>query len=380
MSFESTADALQAIKTRIDETNSRVRSHNETVRNLKQVRSELIDRCWKWIVSDEAAGILADYRKQRDAISKGVAGLEDKIRSLTSTLRTNEQELAELEAQTTSVEPTVREINEILLAFGFRSFRLSKAERPDFYKLVRPDGTDAAETLSDGERSFVTFLYFYHLLEGSLTASGVTDDRIVVFDDPVSSLDSDVLFIVSTLIKEILSAIRQGIGPIRQAFVLTHNVYFHREVTFRPRGTKGPQDRFWTLRKTNDVTTVRRHDVNPIKTGYEMLWVQVRAAGSTDPTIQNTLRRILESYFTLLGNVDSDEICAQFEGADKVVCKSLFSWVNSGSHAVHGDEYATMDGTSVSVYLDVFREVFVKTQHLGHYEMMMEAARPPVAE
>ena len=50
-------------------------------------------------------------------------------------------------------------------------------------------------------RNFVSFLYFYHLLKGSWSESGVTTDRVVVIDDPVSSLDADVLFIVSTLIR-----------------------------------------------------------------------------------------------------------------------------------------------------------------------------------
>ena len=31
----------------------------------------------------------------------------------------------------------------------------------------------------------------------------MTSDRVVVFDDPVSSLDSNVLFVVSILIKEL---------------------------------------------------------------------------------------------------------------------------------------------------------------------------------
>ncbi|MFH0083694.1 AAA family ATPase, partial [Pseudomonas aeruginosa] len=71
-------------------------------------------------------------------------------------------------------------------------------------------GMDAKETLSEGERTFVTFLYFYHLLKGSDSESGVTTDRIVVFDDPVSSLDSDILFIVSSLIKALFDEVRQG--------------------------------------------------------------------------------------------------------------------------------------------------------------------------
>ncbi|MBN0669170.1 AAA family ATPase, partial [Pseudomonas aeruginosa] len=99
-------------------------------------------------------------------------------------------------------------INTLLASFGFHGFSLAKADSGTAYVLRRPDGMDAKETLSEGERTFVTFLYFYHLLKGSDSESGVTTDRIVVFDDPVSSLDSDILFIVSSLIKALFDEVR----------------------------------------------------------------------------------------------------------------------------------------------------------------------------
>lgn len=70
-------------------------------------------------------------------------------------------------------------------------------------------------------------------IKGSNSESGMTSDRVVVFDDPVSSLDSEILFIVSSLIKGIFEEIRNGTGHIKQVFMLTHNVYFHKEVTFQ---------------------------------------------------------------------------------------------------------------------------------------------------
>lgn len=126
----------------------------------------------------------------------------------------------------------------------------------NFYRLCRKDGTDAQETLSEGERSFITFLYFFHLLKGSMTEAGLNTDRVVVFDDPVSSLDSDVLFIVSSLIKQAIEEARAKTGSIKQVFVLTHNVYFFKEVVFdnnRSGSAPGKHETFWTVRKINDV-------------------------------------------------------------------------------------------------------------------------------
>ena len=57
------------------------------------------------------------------------------------------------------------------------------------------------QNLSEGERNFLIFLYFYHLIYGvESPEENINQDKILVIDDPVSSLDSDVLFIVSTLI------------------------------------------------------------------------------------------------------------------------------------------------------------------------------------
>jgi wobble nucleotide-excising tRNase len=128
--------------------------------------------------------------------------LDSAIQSLTSQITGKRQELqaAEgeprmLERSITSVQPTVNGSNSLLTSFGFTGFGLGTAgERAHFYKIVRNDGANATDTLSEGERGFVTFLYFYHFLRGSMSESGMSAERIVVFDDPVSNLDSDVLF------------------------------------------------------------------------------------------------------------------------------------------------------------------------------------------
>jgi wobble nucleotide-excising tRNase len=178
---------------------------------------------------------------------------------------------------------------------------------------------DAKETLSEGDRSFVTFLYFYHLLKGSARESGMRTDRIVVFDDPVSSVDSEILFIVSSLIKELMLEVRAKTGYIKQIFVLTHNVYFHREVTFNPRRCdKAMNDQaFWVVRKVNQRTRTEKHSSNPIKTSYDLLWSEVRNPNRCVFTIQNTLRRIPENYFKILGGLDPDKICGMFDGNER---------------------------------------------------------------
>lgn len=239
--------------------------------------------------------------------------------------------------------------------------------------MVRPDGTDAKATLSEGERTFISFLYFYHLLKGSLIQSGITTDRVVVIDDPVSSLDADILFIVSTLIRSLFDEVRSGSAPIKQMFVLTHNVYFHKEVTFNSKRNKArsfTEETFWVVRKPHGVSRIERQDGNPIKSSYDLLWEEIRKDGPKGPGVRNTLRRILEHYFKMLGGLELDELCNQFEGMDKLVCKSLISWIHDGSHFAQDDLDAPSDHAP-EVYLRVFREIFENHGHGPHYRMMM---------
>lgn len=278
-------------------------------------------------------------------------------------------ELQTLEKQITSIQPTLDAINKLLISFGFQSFKLEKAADGKSYKLVRPDGADVNQTLSEGEKNFLAFLYFFHLLKGSHDASGTTTKKVVVFDDPICSLDNDVLFIVSTLIRGLYEEAKDGTGIIRQIFILTHNVYFHKEATFKQ---DGGDVTFWLVKKNGAESTVELQSQNPISTAYELLWREVKDENRNKATIQNTLRRILENYFKMLGNIPLDALVEKFDGEDKIKCKALVSWVHDGSHSVFNEDFYTpLDDAAIQRYLEVFRQIFDKTNHIAHYNMMM---------
>lgn len=373
VALDPLAEVAQPVIDRIAAANAAIATHNALVYNIASERSTLIGQVWKCLL-DENSATIATYQSEKQKLDRAVEGLTAGIAAKQRLWTEVKAELRDLEKRVTSVQPTVTEINKLLASFGFTGFSLKTAgERDHLYEIIRDDGGDAVATLSEGEKSFVCFLYFYHLLRGSVLESGVTSDRIAVFDDPVSSLDSDVLFIVSALIKRVLKEACDGNGQVKQVFVLTHNIYFHKEVSFdRNRGAEcRAHETFWIVRKVDGTSQIVGHRTNPIKTSYELLWSEVRNPDRPTLTIQNTLRRIVENYFRILGNVDTDDIVAQFMGRDQQVCASLFSWVNDGSHSAHDDLYISADGGLVARYLDVFRRIFERTGHEAHYKMMM---------
>ncbi len=373
ITLEDMSEVTTALTETIAAANAEIDAHNAMVENLTSERATLISDIWKFLL-DESKLAFTDYDAAKSRLDRAVSGLNAGLATKRAALAQASAELAELEKRVTSVQPTVTEINAILKSFGFTSFRLATTgEHQNLYEIVRGDGSEAATTLSEGERSFITFLYFYHLIRGSTTTSGMNAERVIVFDDPVSSLDSDVLFIVSALIKRVLEEACRSDGLIKQVFILTHNIYFHKEVSFDPK--RGEECRahetFWIVRKVNDNSVIVGYNHNPIRTSYELLWAEVRSPDRSKVTLQNTLRRILENYFKILGNIDKDDIIEKFDGRDQQICGSLFSWVNDGSHSFNDDLYISADDAIIARYLDVFRRIFKEMRHEAHYEMMM---------
>jgi wobble nucleotide-excising tRNase len=373
IALEPLGAILGTAKQLLSDANLKIRDHNTMVSNLSSERIKLTTQIWAFLAKVEISSTFSQYTKDKSGPEKAISSLRSQIVDTRKEMTEKEDYIRTLEKSVTSVRPTVNEINELLRGFGFSGFSL-EATSANRYRLRRADGSDAKQTLSEGERGFITFLYFYHLLNGSDSESGITKDRVVVFDDPVSSLDSDVLFIVSSLIKQAIRGVRERIGLIKQVFVLTHNVYFHKEITFDPDRSGGAafkEETYWTIRKLNGISTVRNHQTNPIKTSYDLLWSELKEPDFGNQSIQNNMRRILEHYFRILGGVAFDDIVGKFDGEDRLICRSLLSWVHDGSHSVPDDIFHTLDEASMERYLDVFQRVFVRMGHANHYNMMM---------
>ena len=362
--FTEIAYEIEKLKTAISD-------NNKTIKNIKVNRKILTSEVWKFIINELEID-LKEYEKAKSSIEKAIFGLKGSNKINNDKKIQFEKEVKEKEASITSVRHTVYEINKILKLFGFTNFKLDVADQIGFYKIIRQDGSEVNETLSEGEYTFITFLYFYHLLKGSNENTGLSKDKVVIIDDPISSLDSNVLFVVSNLIKTIIQDVKDKKNNIRQIFILTHNVYFFKEVTFKGNGNnKWSEESYWVLRKPNNSTRIIQHYQNPIKTTYELLWRELDDIDKINiATVYNTMRRILEYYFNILGGLNYEKAISEFEGEEKLIFKSLVSWINDGSHFINDDLVIDAEPETISKYLKVFKEIFIKLGHKSHYDMM----------
>ncbi|WQX78136.1 AAA family ATPase [Helicobacter pylori] len=374
--LDSTKNEIDAIKDLIAKANERITNHNETIKNIEKQKKSCKEQTWKFLINEFKSDI-QEYNKKYCGLEKGINNLEKAISENQEKIKKLENEIKELEKNMVSIKPIVNKINTLLKGYGFTNFSLACTEDEKFYRIQREDGQLVGETLSEGEVTFITFLYYYHLAKGSLKENDISKNKVLVIDDPISSLDSNILFIVSVLVKDLMKETMEEKTNIKQIIILTHNTYFYKEITLEY-DLKHYQEKysFWIIKKDNNVSKIKGYKENPIKNSYELLWQEVKQAKENNASwvsLQNVMRRIIEYYFRILGGFEHNHNLSEcFENIEeKQVCNSFISWFNDGSHGISDDLFVQSQDISIETYLKVFENIFKITGHEAHYKMMM---------
>ncbi|AFI04976.1 ATP-binding protein [Helicobacter cetorum] len=378
-SFElvNTKQEIDAIKDLIAKANEQIVKHNEMIQDAKTQQENCKEQTWKFLVNEFESNIQA-YNERCNELNDEIKKLDTQISQHKKEIENLENDIKELEKDIVSIKPTVNEINTLLKGYGFTNFCLACTEDEKSYRIQREDGSLVEETLSEGEVTFITFLYYYHLAKGSWNENDVSKNKVLVIDDPISSLDSNILFIVSVLIRGIIDNIGSNSGNVKQVIILTHNTYFYKEIASHHnlKDYKGKHS-FWIIKKNDNVSKIENYKENPIKNSYELLWQEVKqakenGANTSCISLQNTMRRIIEYYFKILGGKSNKGLSECFKNIEEQqVWNSFFSWINDGSHGIPDDLFLQSQDISVETYLKVFEKIFKETNHEAHYNMMM---------
>ena len=131
------------------------------------------------------------------------------------------------------------------------------------------------------------------------------------------------------------------------------------------------------LKEQELIEKIEDHQYNnPIKNSYEILWDQLRKEDYNDESNLNNMRRILEQYFHTIGNGNPNnsnkEFINKFNEEDRLIVKSLLSFVNDGSHSIMEGLYMAPDINLNQNAFRLFRKIFKELGHINHYKMMMQ--------
>lgn len=386
--------------------NALIDANNAIVDAGPKKRSECTDLVFS-LLAFRLKDVIAAYQQSDTEMQKELDGLEAEIKKHTEDLENIKIALKSLRKNTVETETAKDSINNMLRDSGMQGFSLQPKRGVDHvYEVRRPDGT-IADNLSEGEKNFIAFLYFYHLVYGSDSADGDTREKIVVIDDPVSSMDSGSLFIVSTLVRQMIEVCRNNADNrnraaegrfIKQIFVLTHNAYFHREITYSY-VSKYEYASFYLIRKLDSKSTIKlcdevnpnvpteRMNVNPVKNSYAALWDEYREVKSSVP-LMNVIRRILEHYFLQLcgyeGATLRNIILVQgkaegrfkdAEGNDDdekfQLASAMLAYINANSTGMNDGMDFVKKSLNPKECRQIFEMIFDAMNQRQHYDMML---------
>ena len=392
---KKTIESITSEEASLSSISSKIEENNDTFNSLESNRENLINNIWLFM-ADNCRDILNDYNKKIIKIDKIINLATELEYGYKKKIDLIKEDISILREQTIDTKEAINNINEILRNSGFTGFEIEEKEKVNNisrYYLKRnniQNGDIIFNTLSEGEKHFISFLYFYQLCLGTDDLDNNTNkNKIIVIDDPVSSLDSQSLFVVSTLIRELIK--RRAEVPkseksefanqnISQVFLFTHNFYFYKEVSFSRRLIC--TDYFhYNIIKINNITQIKGEYNKVIEDDYSLLWNTLKESkkninsSTNNIMISNTMRRILETYinFVGIGAEPWQIISNEDKSSSSYYIKSAFiSIINEESHKVFLDStyYHSITKEQPQILYDIFEDIF-KVIGKSHYDQMM---------
>lgn len=276
-------------------------------------------------------------------------------------------------AETTNVDQSVENINQWLRLLGLKGFELIKEEGAvPQYRLHRPSQNEGVfKSLSEGEKTLISFIYFLEVCNGEMNAAGgsIKSERIIVIDDPISSLSHNYVYDIASLIRRLVLHPKTR---FKQVIILTHNLFFFHEMHKLLQDDKENSLALFRVTKADysNVVPMRKGE---IQNDYQALWQTLKDAlnGSASPSvIPNIMRNILEHYFTFVHQKESLRQALLELNDENPQFRALYRYMNRESHAdsVNLTDFGEIDP---HVFVDRFREVFIKTEFEAHFDKMM---------
>ena len=195
-----------------------------------------------------------NYTQQNTDISlafEAIAPLEIELATLQTRRTSITAEIKSEEDKLKSEGEACARINSILNHdFGHQALSLNAIETPNAQNIhfeIQRNGAKA-HNLSEGEQSLISFCYFLAKIQDDLDQN---KKPIIWIDDPISSLDSNHIFFIFSLIEEKIVNNQK----FEQLFISTHNLEFLKYLK-RLNGKKWGNIQFFIIKRNFDSSAI----------------------------------------------------------------------------------------------------------------------------
>ncbi|MFA0252106.1 AAA family ATPase, partial [Vibrio sp. 10N.261.45.A4] len=362
--------ALSKIQADIDIFNKKITNKKS---HLNQVTSNF------WLILN------AQHQDLIEAAEGKIEDINLEVRALTEQSKSNKVKETEQKSiiidnrkKITNIDLSVSKINQQLSDLGLLGFQIEKtSDEEQRYRIIRADseGEDVYNSLSEGEKTLISFLYFLECSSGAINEESavVLNRRIIVIDDPISSLSHNYIYDIASLIHhKVIQA------AFKQVFVLTHNLFFFHELLML-KSHKGCPSGYKLYRVTKSkFSQIKDLKRDELQNDYQMYW-QVIIDCKSNPDyahmLPNAMRNILEHYFNFIHKKEALKQALETLGESESEFKPLFRYINRGSHS-DSINLIDFEGIDIDKYISKFQQVFEETGFEDHYYNMMGLEKP----
>ncbi len=363
VSLQSSTDILQEINTWIEERNKEIDAFNKKLLNIKQTTENLKTEFWK-IQRKKYDTTIKAYKKAESKFTKEKEKIEQEVSRITNAIYAQNTIIANNQKNVSNIDKTIAAINNHLEDFGIEEFNIVKHK--DQYKIQRGKDNDKVfQSLSEGEKTVISFLYFIELCKGRESKQD-TKEKIIVIDDPISSLSHIYVFNVAQLIKStFIDADGKNKNSFSPHLILTHNLYFFHELK---RILKKKNVNMFRITKIkNNCSKIREMNENEILNNYQEYWKIIKNANEANKAcVANAMRNILEHFF---GFLENETLHTALEKLDSKYA-AFERYMDRESHSDR-ENITDDEELNIKLFTKPFKEVFEKAGYIKHYKAYM---------
>ncbi|GFO73367.1 hypothetical protein BJAS_P4130 [Bathymodiolus japonicus methanotrophic gill symbiont] len=372
ITLESTTDLVQPINDIIDAYNVDREKFNTRLSNKENSLADIKQKFWS-LVRIECDAAIKDHKTTIESIDTDIATAGTEEKTLTTAIQSQKYIITNKHKIITNIETSTTNINNNMKSIGLEGIEIKQHPlNSNHYYLSRDissSDNDVYKSLSEGEKTLITYLYFLELCQGSVNSNDTTQDnnKIIVVDDPISSLSHNYIYEIGALThKKLIKDDKYA-----QVILLTHSLYYlHEMIRYLPK-KRFDYKLFRFIKNTNsDIAPMKPSD---IQNDYQSYWQVIKDAqnGSTNNIVlPNIMRNILEYYFSFVHKEECLKgVLNALEESDTDF-SPFFRFINRESHhdSVNITDLGEIDSGR---FINKFKEVFIKTGFEEHYNKMM---------
>lgn len=366
VSLQPISEIITSINSIIENFNSEIALYNQRIADIKGSKSKIKDRFWQ-LMRKKYNSVIELYVKNEKSYEQLVKNYQNDLEAKIYEINTNTALIEEKRKKTVNIDEAVENIKNGLIDIGITDFTIEKySEEEALYRLKREDSDeDIFKTLSEGEKMVISFLYFIELCKGESIAKRASNKKIIVIDDPISSLSHIYVFNIGRLIhNEFLRTKKYD-----QLFILTHSLYFFYELTNTKHEEREKTQKLFRICKNTESSYFEDMKYEDIQNDYQAYWHIIKDEKQAPALIANCMRNIMEYFFNFVEKQDFAQVFQKPE-LQEIRYMAFNRYMNRESHS-KGQNIFDIKEFNYDSFREAFKKVFETEGYIEHYNKMI---------